>query len=265
MFNLKRLLIICLLFSLALPTVVSAKTDNEDKLDKILLKAGFPQTVVDSYPISIKEDWVSRGVTEYQGQVSTYYKKNAETGELEEVAIVDDSNGSGISIMATIPTSDMVFRTTRAASGPTSWGIQNEIEWLSPDYWMYPEDTLSTNWSSNLRAYGNTFSCREFYKDVNGNWQDDPGLCGGQPYSITTGGVAWKIDFYNGFSGYKAYSMQTVYVSDGSAHGTASIFQTYAHDTSSSYTIGVTLGFASATYSSSGSFDQAAKQYDFTY
>jgi hypothetical protein len=269
---LKKLFVVVLTLILAFPigavsaeSMNKAEKMNEKQVNKYLEKAGFPQTLIDSWPLSVKRDWVERGVTKYEGQVSKYYNKDKETGKLKLVKVVDTSKGEQVESQASIPTTDMVFRITKAASGATSWGVQNEIEWLNPEYWMLPEDTLGTSWSSNMRAYGNTFSCYEYYKDAYGNWQDDPGQCGGQPYDGSQSGVAWKIDFYNGFDGYKAYSLQTVYVSDGSSSGTASIYSKYAHDQSSDYAIGVSFGWLTITYSSAGDFDQAFHQIDWKY
>ncbi|MGF9712503.1 hypothetical protein EXW96_06890 [Paenibacillus sp. JMULE4] len=268
----KKALSLILAISLVIPVGIStAATEKEPKEkdpEKILLKAGFPQSLLDTWPDNVKQDWVDRGVTKYEGQVSQYYKRDTETGKLNLEQTVDSSTGPGdVSLMGTIPSSDMVFRITRASSGTRTWGIQNEIEWLNPDFIMGPEDTLATSWSSNLRAYGNTFSCYQMYKDSAGIFRNDPpGNCGGQPFNAEEKGVAWKIDFTNGFDGYKAYSLQTVYVSNGSTSGTASIYSRYAHDTSSNYQIQVNFAnYGSIAFSSSGSFDQAANQNDWTY
>jgi hypothetical protein len=269
---LKKLFVVLITLILAIPIgVVSAESVNkvekmnEKQVNKYLEKAGFPQTLIDSWPLSVKKDWVDKGVIEYEGQVSKYYNKDKETGKLKLVKVADTSTGEQIESQATIPKTDMVFRITKATGGGTTWTIQNEIEWLQPEYWMLPEDSLGTSWSSNMRAYGGSFSCYEFYKDPNGNWQTDPGQCAGQPYDGNQSGVSWKIDFYNGFDGYKAYTLQNVYVSDGSSSGTASIYSKYAHDQSSNYAISVNLGWLTITYSSAGDFDQAFHQIDWTY
>jgi hypothetical protein len=249
------------------PKTVSAKDYSERKLDQILNKAGFPQSIIDGYPLEIKRDWVESGVAKFDGQVSTYYKRNEKTKELEEVAQIDTSDGI-ITPQGTIPSSDLVIRITKASTGSKSWTVQNEIEWLNGDWFMSDEDTLTTAWNSKLRAYANTFSCRAFSWRNDRKWGEDSTACGGQPYDISQAGVAWKIDFWNMMSTtnqYKAYTTQIVYVGDGSSYGTGSIYSKYAHDTSSSYSIGVNIGFGSITYSSSGSFDQASKQYDWSY
>ncbi|WP_139490648.1 hypothetical protein [Brevibacillus dissolubilis] len=250
------------------PKTISAMNFSEKQLDQVLKKVGFPESLIDSYPIEVKRDWVESGVTKFEGQISTYYVRNDKTKKLEEVAQIDTSNGI-ITPQATIPSTDLVIRITKASTGTRSWTIKNEIEWLNGDYFMSDEDTLTTAWNSKLRAYGNTLSCRAFsWRDDLGLWGEDSTACGGQPYDISEAGVAWKVDFWDMMSTtnqYKAYTTQTVYVADGSTSGTASAYSKYAHDTSYNYSIGVNIDWVSISYNSSGTFDQASKQLDWSY
>lgn len=197
----------------------------------------------------------------FSGNVKSEYYLNEDQKLVEK-----PQNNGGITIMGTIPVTDMsidVFKVELASEGGKKrYRIYNSWDWKTWT-WFGLTDKAGLSYNSIFETDVTTngeYACATYHRQTPGGAESYVGDCGGRPADISFGGASWNYDKQaSGFdNGYVAMTIKAKVTS-----GTAILLGKVIHDTSFSGTIGVQIGWAQLGYTSSGSFDEASGQDSF--
>lgn len=236
---------------------LKAKNHSEEKLDKILHnKLNYPVELTQKLSRTAKVDIVTNDAELASYQVKNY--KQNKDGSLEEI------DEDAITTFGTIPSSRLrlIVGEARLSEryGRERFLLFSEAEWNS-DYYYDLTDKHAIAYSSEFEVDGYTngdYYCRH-YDVANNNTFD---TCGGRPAVIDQSGAGWSVNILNGeIDG--SYIRVKVQTDDSSEPGNieyGNVVGEYAHDTSIGGGIGISIGWASISFSSGSGYDTAAAQ-----
>lgn len=232
-------------------------------LDKYLTRYKYPKDLILKTPLDAKDTWVNDyQVRDYEGHSVVAYKRDKVTGQLIERYNQQVKLGETEIIPETIDPADLILRTILSLKSTRTWVATTQAEWLTTRAGI-DDDSKVTSWTSNVApVHGSTRCTLYIWNDYSDSYMND-GTCAAYPALDATAGDAWDVGYPSFYSKYLVHTYRTISI-PGSFHGTFKIYNGIATPKLSAG-ISVSLGWASASYTSAGGVDKAELTREFTY